>query len=302
MEIVLAEASQLTESKRSAQRCNGYTSWMTIQAFVLGGGGMLGAAEVGMARALLEAGVRPDLVCGTSVGAINGAAIAADPTPEGAQRLMEMWEALGRNDMLGGSVVGRLASLVSRRTALHGNGALRQMLRDRLPAQTFEDLAVPFECVAASIERAREHWFDSGELIEPVMASCALPGVFPPVRIGDEHFFDGGLVNSIPLERAVARGADTVWVLHVGRIEEDLVAPRFLWEVAFVAFEISRRHRFLRDLERVGSEVTVHVLPTGLAQRPSAMWSNLRYGDTSRIAGRAERAYDATCEYLKAQQ
>ena len=171
-----------------------------------------------------------------------------------------------------------------------------------LPAQTFADLVVPFECVAASVERAREHWFDSGDLIEPVLASCALPGVFPPVRIGDEHFFDGGLVNSIPLDRAVARGADTVWVLHVGRLEEDLAAPRFLWEAAFVAFEISRRHRFLSDLERVGSEVTVHVLPTGLPQRPASTWSNLRYRDTRRISGRAELAYAATREYLKAQE
>ena len=283
-------------------KLSGYTSWVTCHAFVLGGGGMLGAAEVGMARALLEAGVRPDLVCGTSVGAINGAAIAADPTPEGAQRLVEMWEALGRTDTFGGSLVGPLASLVRRRTALHGNGALRRMLHDRLPARTFEELLVPFECVAASVERAREHWFDRGDLIEPVLASCALPGVFPPVQIGDEHFFDGGLVNSIPLDRAVARGADTVWVLHVGRLEEDLAAPRFLWEVAFVAFEISRRHRFFSDLERVSSEVTVHVLPTGLPQRPSATWSNLRYRDTSRIAGRAELAYDATREYLRTQQ
>jgi NTE family protein len=275
---------------------------MTCHAFVLGGGGVLGAAEVGMARALLESGVRPDFVCGTSIGAINGAAIAGDPTPEGAQRLLEMWERLGGNGMLDGSLVGRLAGLVHRRTALHGNGALRRMLRERLPAQTFADLAVPFECVAASIERAREHWFDSGELIEPVLASCALPGVFPPVRIGDEHFFDGGLVNSIPLDRAVARGADTVWVLHVGRVEENLAAPRFLWEAAFVAFEISRRHRFFSDLERVGSEVTVHVLPTGLPQRPAATWSNLRYRDTRRISGRAELAYDATREYLKAQE
>lgn len=289
-------------SQRSAHRLSGYTCQMTFHAFVLGGGGMLGAAEVGMARALLEAGVQPELLCGTSVGAINGAAIAADPTPEGAQRLLEMWEALGRADMFGGSLVGSLAGLVSRRTALHGNGALRRMLDDHLPARTFEDLAVPFECVAASIERAREHWFDSGELVEPVLASCALPGVFPPVRIGDEHFFDGGLVNSIPLERAVARGADTVWVLHVGRLEEDLTAPRFLWEAAFVAFEISRRHRFLRDLERVGSKVTVHVLPTGLGQRSSAMWSNLRYADTRRIVGRADLAYEATRDYLKAQQ
>jgi NTE family protein len=275
---------------------------MTCHAFVLGGGGVLGAAEVGMARALLESGVRPDLVCGSSIGAINGAAIAGDPTPEGAQRLLAIWEALGGNGMLDGSLIGRLAGLVHRRTALHGNGALRRLLRERLPAQTFADLAVPFECVAASVERAREHWFDSGELIEPVLASCALPGVFPPVRIGDEHYFDGGLVNSIPLDRAVARGADTVWVLHVGRLEENLAAPRFLWEAAFVAFEISRRHRFFSDLERVGSDVTVHVLPTGLPQRPAATWSNLRYRDTRRISGRAELAYDATREYLKARE
>jgi NTE family protein len=275
---------------------------MTCHAFVLGGGGVQGAAEVGMARALLESGVRPDLVCGTSIGAINGAAIAGDPTPEGAQRLLAIWEALGGNGMLDGSLIGRLAGLVHRRTALHGNGALRRLLRERLPAQTFADLVVPFECVAASVERAREQWFDSGDLIEPVLASCALPGVFPPVRIGDEHFFDGGLVNSIPLDRAVARGADTVWVLHVGRLEENLAAPRFLWEVAFVAFEISRRHRFFSDLERVGSEVTVHVLPTGLPERPAATWSNLRYRDTRRISGRAELAYDATREYLKARE
>lgn len=262
---------------------------------------MLGAAEVGMARALLEAGIRPDLICGTSIGAINGAAVAADPTPEGARRLLEMWDALGGNGVLDGSFVGRAAALVTRRTALHGNAKLRRVLGERLPAR-FEDLAVPFECVAASIERAREHWFDTGGLIEPVLASCALPGVFPPVRIGDEHFFDGGLVNSIPLDRAVKHGADTIWVLHVGRVEEDLSAPRFLWEVAFVAFEISRRHRFFGDLERMSSDVTVHVLPTGLPRRSSSTWSNLRYRDARRISGRAELAYAATCEYLKSRQ
>ena len=273
---------------------------MTCNAFVLGGGGVLGAAEAGMARALLEGGVRPDLVCGTSIGAINGAAIAADPTPGGVERLLSMWDALAEDSLLDGSVFRRVADVLRHRTSLHGNRALRQMLVDRLPAQTFEDLPVPFVCVAASIERAREHWFSTGDLIDPVLASCALPGVFPPVRIGDEHFVDGGLVNSIPLDRAVARGADTVWVLHVGRMEEELTAPRFLWEAAFVAFEISRRHRFHADLERVGSEITVHVLPTGLPARPAATWSNLRYRDTGRIARRADLAYDATRAYLEA--
>jgi len=278
----------------------GYSSYMSRDAFVLGGGGLLGAAEAGMARALLEAGVAPDLVCGTSVGAINGAALAADPTPGGARRLLEMWDVLANEGALDGSMVRRVAEVVRRRTSLHGNGQLRRMLRERLPAQTFEELAVPFECVAASIEQARECWFSTGDLIEPVLASCALPGVFPPVRIGDEHFFDGGLVNSIPLDRAVQRGADTIWVLHVGRLEEELAPPRFLWEVGFTAFEISRRHRFHSDLDRVGAGVTVHVLPSGLPQRPAATWSNLRYRDTRRIARRAGLAYDATREYLEA--
>src|SRR6202035_1630961 len=96
---------------------------MTCDAFVLGGGGVLGAAEVGMARALLEAGVQPDLVCGTSVGAINGAAIAADPTPEGAQHLLGIWDALAEEGVLDGSVIRRVAEVVRRRTSLPGHGA-----------------------------------------------------------------------------------------------------------------------------------------------------------------------------------
>jgi NTE family protein len=253
-----------------------------------------------MASALLDAGVRPDVVCGTSVGAINGAALAADPTPAGAKQLLAFWDALPNESALDGSMLRRFAEVVRRRTSLHDNNELRRMLRAWLPVQTFEELAVPFECVAASIEQAREHWFNSGELIEPVLASCALPGVFPPVRIGDEHFFDGGLVNSIPLDRAVRLGADTIWVLHVGRLEEELAPPRFLWEVGLTAFEISRRHRFHSDLERVGPEVAVHVLPSGLPQRPASTWSNLRYRDTRRISRRAELAYEATREYLEA--
>ena len=273
---------------------------MSRVAFVLGGGGVLGAAEAGMALALLESGVRPDLVCGTSVGAINGAALAADPTPEGARALVKFWDALGGDGVFGGSLIRRAAEVLRRPTSLHDNSELRRLLRERLPVHTFEELAVPFECVAASIERAREHWFDSGDLIESVLASCALPGVLPPVRIGDEHFFDGGLVNSIPLDRAVSRGADTIWVLHVGRLEEELRVPRFLWEVGFAAFEIARRHRFHGDLERVRSDVAVHVLPSGQPQRAAATWSNLRYRDSRRIGRRAEVAYDATREYLKA--
>jgi NTE family protein len=273
---------------------------MTRNAFVLGGGGLLGAAEAGMAHALVEAGVVPDLICGTSIGAINGAAIAADPTPRGAKELLTTWEELAAHDVLSGSMLGRVVTLVRSGNALHGNEELRTLLTERLPVRTFEELAVPFECVAAGIESASEHWFRSGDLVEAVLASCALPGVFPPVRIGDEHFLDGGLVNSIPLGRAVQRGADTVWVLHVGRVEEDLTVPRYPWEVGFVAFEIARRHRFHTDLSLVPDGVTVHLLPTGQTPSRATTWENLRYRDSKRIGRRAELAYQATRDYLAA--
>ena len=252
-----------------------------------------------MARALLEADVVPDLVLGTSIGAINGAAIAADPTPEGAQRLIRTWDALASGEVLGGSLLGRVGRIVRNGTSLHDSDDLRRLLLAHLPTSRFDDLVVHFECVAASIEAARERWFTEGDLVEAVLASCALPGVFPPVRIGDEHFLDGGLVNSIPLARAVAAGADTVWVLHVGRIEERLDVPRRPWEVGFVAFEIARRHRFHADLAGVPDGVTVHVLPTGLpSSRQAATWSNLRYRDPRRIVAGADRAYEATRTYL----
>jgi NTE family protein len=273
---------------------------MAGSAFVLGGGGVLGAAEAGMARALLEAGVVPDLICGTSIGAINGAALAADPTPAGAQKLVTTWGELVADGVLGGSLLGRLVEIMRSGTSLHDSEDLRRLLRERLPVHTFEELLVPFHCVAASVEGAREHWFTCGDLIDAVLASCALPGVFPPVHIAGEHFFDGGLVNSIPLARAVQAGADTVWVLHVGRVEEALRVPRFPWEVGFVAFEIARRHRFHTDLSDVPNGVTVHVLPTGLPQRPAATWSNLRYRDRRRIECGAQLAYDATRDYLAA--
>ncbi|MGZ4616533.1 MAG: patatin-like phospholipase family protein, partial [Actinomycetes bacterium] len=176
---------------------------------------MLGANEVGMLRALLEEGVRPDLVVGTSVGAINGAAVAADPTVSAVVKLTEVWHSVADTDLYSGSALRRVRHLARTRTHVHPNEPLRSLLREQFGDTLIEDLPVPFQCVAASIERAAEHWFETGPLVDAVLASAAVPGVLPPVRIGDEHFLDGGLVNSIPVGRAVALGATTIFVLQV---------------------------------------------------------------------------------------
>ena len=162
------------------------------------------------------------------------------------------------------------------------------------------NLAIPYQCVAACIERAAEHWFTSGPLVDAVLASTAVPGVLPPVRIGDEHFLDGGLVNSIPVSRAVTLGARTIYVLQVGRIERPLEVPRRPWEVATVAFEIARRHRFAADMSTLPESVVVHVLPTGAAEPPRAAdLSALRYRDFSNVQKRIDASYDASLAYLR---
>ena len=268
-------------------------------AIVLGGGGLLGAAEVGMLAALVDSGVRPDIIVGTSIGAINGAAIAADPSEAGVERLTQIWREVAAKGLFAGSLLRTVGTLARTRTHLHSNLALRRLLESHLTVTRIEDLAVHFECVAASIERAAEHWFTEGPLVDAVLASAAVPGILPPVRIGHEHFIDGGIVNSIPVSRAVQLNAAIIYVCHVGRIDSSLRVPRRPLEVGLVAFEIARRHRFHADMSALPADVEVHVLPSG-DRRPPAYDSlaNLRYRDYSRMDGRIEAAYTASKRYL----
>jgi NTE family protein len=268
-------------------------------AFVLGGGGLLGANEVGMLRALLESGIDPELVVGTSVGAVNGAVVAADPTMAAVDDLAEAWKGLAGGDLYAGGALRRARHFARTRTHVHPNEPLRGLLEERLGDRRIEDLPVRFECVAACIERAAEHWFTGGPVVDAVLASSAVPGVLPPVRVGDEHFLDGGLVNSIPVARAVQRGARRVYVLQVGRVDRPLQVPTRPWEVASVAFEIARRHRFAREMADLPPDVEVHVLPTGADEPPRAAdLSALRYRDFGAVEERIDAAYTASVEYL----
>lgn len=231
-------------------------------AFVLGGGGKWGAVEVGMLQSLVDHGVVADLVVGCSIGAVNGAVFAADPTAAGVARMASFWTGPDARLIVTASWMARLRSLVGRRASLYDNSGLRAAVEALVPAR-FEELVLPFECVAATIETASERWFGAGGLVDALMASCAIPGLFPPVEIDDLHYYDGGLVDSIPLDRALVLGATRVFVLQVGRVEQPLEPPHRLHQAALVAFEIARRHRFATVRHGVPSTVQVHVLPSG---------------------------------------
>src|ERR1700759_3541852 len=257
-------------------------------AFVLGGGGLLGAHEVGMLRALGEAGIRPDPGGGTSIRALNGVLVAADPAGA-AQRLARMWQGEELRLAFSEKLWGRAARLVRSGTHLHSFESLGRTLADALPGESFADLKVPFQCVAAGIEDASARWFASGPVVPAVMASCAVPGLLPPVEIDGAHYFDGGLVDSIPVGRAVALGADTVYVLHVGRIESQLPVPTRPWEVGLVAFEIARRHRFHEEMAALPPGVKAHALPAGSEPQQPGL-RQFRYRGRNQVGQSIERA------------
>jgi NTE family protein len=265
-------------------------------AFVLGGGGVLGAAEVGMLRALFEADLHPDLVLGTSVGALNGAMVARDPTMAVIERLTELWQDASTARAISDRPFRTVRRAVATGTHLYSSAYMQNRLQDEFGSITFEELAVPLQVCAASIERAAEHWFTSGPLVEAIMASAAVPGLLPPAKVGDEHYLDGGIVNSIPLGRAIKLGADRVFVLQVGRIDRPLTPPQRPWEVARVSFEIARRHRFARELAEAPDEIEVHVLPArGTSARDDSL---LAHRDFSRVRARIESSYEAARDYL----
>ena len=266
-------------------------------AFVLGGGGRWGAVEVGMLRALVDAEIRPDVIVGTSIGAFNGAVFAADPTPAGIQTLIHLWSDVAASDLLGANLVDRVRTAARLRIALQDPAPLRDMLEHTLSARTFEELVVDFQCVAASIERAAEHWFTEGDLIDALLASAAVPTLFPPVEIDGEHFYDGGLVNSVPVDRAVELGATEIYVLQVGRLEQPLRAPTKFYEPALLAFEIARRHRFGTIRDRIPPGVELHILPSAndveFDDRRQLKWTDL--GETAKLV---DGAYNASTTYL----
>ena len=258
--------------------------------FVLGGGGVLGAVQVGMLRATLERGIRPDLVVGTSIGAVNGAIIAAD-VHRSVERLERAWTSRDARVLTTGM------GFRPGRAHVMSTGPLVRLLETGLPSvRTFADLEIEFRCCAASIERAAEHWFTEGPLMPAILASAALPGIFPAITIGGEHFVDGGIVNSIPISEAAAAGATDIYVMQVGRIEFPLSAPRNQFDNARVAFEISRRHRFARDSASLPAGTRLHLLPTGTtSERENRVARNL---SPDAIRRRIESAHRAASAYL----
>lgn len=262
-------------------------------AFVLSGGGNLGALQVGMLSALAEHDIVPDVVLGCSVGALNGAGYSRAPTRAGVRRLAERWSDIDSPTLMPSSLMPNALQLLRKGAALHDNAGLRQTLLAMLGEQlTFDSLELEFQCVAANVDTAMEHWFTQGEITPAVMASAALPAVYPPVEIDGTRYLDGGVIDNVPIGRAVELGCNRIFVLHVGphgRPDADIRRPL---DSALLAYWVARNSRFARDLAALPDGVEAIVLPPG--QRPE-----LRYDDFTQTESLIEQGHDQTLEFLE---
>ncbi len=185
---------------------------MTV-AFALSEGGNLGAMQAGAMRALLEAGVEPDLLVGTSVGALNAAFCATHPGVDGVRELQVAWGALSRREAFRFHAVGAFAGLLGMRDHLVSTTRLRHLIRRWIPLERIEDAPVPFAAVATDALSGEAVVLHHGDVVDALMASSAIPGLFPPVRVDGRWLVDGGLAAGWPVIEALDLGADTVYLL-----------------------------------------------------------------------------------------
>jgi NTE family protein len=185
-------------------------------AFVLSGGGSLGAIQVGMLQALMEAGIRPDFVMGTSVGAINAAWLAAQPDVQGAQKLAEIWGGLRRQDIFPLNPWHGALGIFGRTNHFIPNSGIRSVLEKNLPYTRLEEAAVPVHVITTDLKSGQAVAISSGPAVPALLASTAIPGVFPPVTIGRRELVDGGVANHTPIGAAIELGATRIFVLPIG--------------------------------------------------------------------------------------
>jgi NTE family protein len=234
-------------------------------AFAFSGGGPLGAMQVGALKALAEFGVRPDMVVGTSVGALNATWTAFDPSPGGAVALEKLWLGLTEADLFpGGRFRASWARFLVKGNRVFENSGIRRLVESRLGEDIqFEDAQIPLGMVATELDKGGEELFTTGRIMEPLLASTAMPGVFPPVEIGGKRYIDGGVVNNVPIAPAATMGARTIYVLNSTSNRQQRRPLNRPIDYMLHAFTLARSQRYVIEQAFLTERVRLVLLPSG---------------------------------------
>jgi len=259
--------------------------------FVLGGGGSLGAIQVGMLRAVADQGIIPDLVAGTSVGSLNGAVVALDPHGAG-HRLTQAWARMTREVVFPGGLLTQARTLQRSRTHLFPNSGLAAVIAEFLGgAARFGDLALPFGAVTVDAATAAPCVLTSGPLLPALLASAAIPGIYPWVEHQGRRLYDGGVVANVPMRQAIALGARSLVVFDCG-FPGQLPPPETLAAVLLFTAAITMRTQAVLEAPIAAAQVPVLYLPGPAPRYVSPL-------DFTHTAAYIEDGYSAARAFLE---
>ena len=261
-------------------------------AFVLSGGGSLGAVQVGMLQALAERDVRPDLLIGTSAGAINAAYVAGHGTGRQAlDTLADTWRGLRRQDVFPFDPLRHFLALAGSRDSLCSDRGLRRLIDAHLPYRNLEEAAIPVHIVTTNLLSGEEVLLSTGDAASAVLASATIPGVFPAVQREGLTLVDGGVADNAALSQAVALGADEIYILPTGFACALQRPPTSALAVAVQALTLLIEQRLVMEVAQFAGHAQVKVLPPLCPLAVSSV-------DFSRAAELIERARDATGRWI----
>lgn len=263
-------------------------------AFVLSGGASLGAVQAGMLRALYERDVAPDLIVGTSVGALNGAFIASRPTtPATARQLAEVWRAAGRWNVFPLNPVTGFFGFFGARDHLVSDYGLRKLVAANLELELLEESPIPLHVITTDLLSGRELRLSRGDALEAVIASSAIPGIFPAVDRDGRLLIDGGVANNTPIVDAIELGADRVYVLPTGNACDLPEPPRGAVAMLLHAMTLLVMRRLLVEVEMLRDRAELIVLPPPCPLTIAPI-------DFSHAAELIRRGYEDSRDYLDA--
>lgn len=259
-------------------------------AFVLGGGGGLGATQVGMLQALQMRGIKPDFVIGTSVGALNAAVLAAHPN-DAAERLSDLWLSIKQNDVFDGHLVSALWTLGRSHTHLLKTDSLATLLKQAMEATTFAELELPLGVVAVNMAAGQAQLISDGPLIPALLASSAIPGIFPPVAINGQPMVDGGILANLPITQASTMATFGTLVLLDCTVPAPTVPTSNVVEIITHANQLQFRDQIRAALPAVTPHTAVVSLPSPSARQVSMF-------DFNQTAVLIDDARAATADFL----
>jgi NTE family protein len=231
-------------------------------AFVLSGGASHGAIQVGMLEALYQRHITPDLIVGTSVGALNGAFIAARPASAATVReLGSIWRGLSRTVVFPLNPWTGALGFLGARNYLFPDSGLRRLIARHVTVEALEETPIPLHVVATDVLSGRDVRLSNGPLLEAVLASAAIPGVLPPVRWKDRELVDGGVTNNVPVAHAAALGATEIYVLAAGAACELDETPKSALAMVLYATGLLVGQRLRADIAALPPTTAVHLLP-----------------------------------------